>query len=426
MTHPKFVEGEMRIVGQRWSPRAHAIKQFLARSRVPYRWLDVEGDPAARAVATAALPPGGDDRLPVVLLPDGSVLADPDVRTVAQKLGLPTEPEARLYDLIIVGGGPAGLTASINAASEGLRTVVVEQDVPGGQAGCSPSIENYPGFPEGLSGGDLARRTVQQAERFGVEILVTRRATRLRADGEHRLVALDDGTELAARSVLLATGVTFRWLDAPGCVPLVGAGIYYGAVTAEASTYKNQEIYILGGGNSAGQAALLLARYARRVILLAHEDSLEETMSQYLVERIRRTENITVRTGHTVVGAEGQGRLERLVIKNTKTGATEGVAADGLFVFIGATPRTEWLEGAVARDQEGFVLSGVDFMCDGIPEWPDGRRPYLLESSMQGVFVAGDARKGSVKRLTSAAGEGAMCVALIHRYFREGIGAAVR
>jgi thioredoxin reductase (NADPH) len=415
-SRPNFVEGEVRVVGHRWSPRVHELKDFLARSRVSYRWLDAEGDEEARTVAEEAVP--GVDRFPVVLFPDGTVLVDPDVRAVAAKLGLDTEPDSRYYDLIVVGGGPAGLSASIYSASEGLRTVVVEQGAPGGQASYSASIENYPGFPEGLSGSDLARRTVAQAERFGVEILVTRRATRLRADGRKHLVAIDDGPELISHTVLLSMGVSFRWLEAPGCSSLVGAGIYYGSATAEAAACREHDVYILGGGNSAAQAALLLAQYARRVTILALEDTLEETMSKYLVDRIRRTKNIIVKTNHTVVGAEGQPYLEWLTIQNVKTGETERVPATELFVFIGATPRTEWLADSVARDDEGFILCGLDFQCDGasLTGWPLDRQPYALETSTPGVFVAGDVRKGAVRRLTSAAGEGAMAVQYIHRY----------
>jgi thioredoxin reductase (NADPH) len=424
MTHPKFVEGEVRVIGHRWSPRVHELKQFLARSRVPFRWLDIDRDGEARALSGSAEP--GGDRLPIVIFPDGSALADPDIRTVAERLGLDTEPEARVYDLVIVGGGPAGLSASIYSSSEGLRTVVVEKEVPGGQASYSAFIENYPGFPHGLTGSDLARRTVEQAERFGVEIVVTRQATRLRPDGDHRMVALDDGTELISYTVLLAMGVSFRWLDAPGCPSLVGAGIYYGAAIAEATACRGQDIYVVGGGNSAGQSALLLAKYARRVVILALEDSLEETMSRYLVERIRRAKNITVMPNSTVAGAEGTGHLDRIIIRNVKTGATQRVRADGLFVFIGATPRTEWLEGAVARDKDGFILSGVDCTLETASGWPLDRRPYLLETSAPGVFVAGDVRSGSVKRLTSAAGEGAMAVHFIHRYCREAAEAIAR
>ena len=419
MSNPRFVEGEVRIIGHRWSPRVHELKTFFARSRVPYQWLDIERDDEALAVAERAVP--GIKQFPVVLFPDGSFLVEPDVRTVAEKLGLDTEPNARFYDLIIVGGGPAGLSAAIYATSEGLRTVIVEQETPGGQASYSASIENYPGFPKGLSGSDLARRAVEQAERFGTEILVTRRATRLRTEAQHRLVTLDDGTELASHAVLLTTGVTFRWLDAPGCYSLVGAGLYYGAATAEASACRAQDVYILGGGNSAGQAALLLAQYASRVIILALEDSLEETMSKYLVERIRSTENILVRTNHTVVGAEGSGHLEWLTIQNVKTGETERLPTNGLFVFIGATPHTEWLAGSVARDEQGFILSGFDFIRDDLlrPAWPLDRKPYRLETSLPGVFVAGDVRKGSVKRVAAAVGEGAMAVQFIHQYYRR-------
>jgi thioredoxin reductase (NADPH) len=419
MTYPRFVEGEVRVIGHRWSPHVHELKDFLSRSRVPYRWLDAERD--GRAIALVQQVTHDGEHLPVVLFPDGSFLVEPDVRAVAEKLGLETEPEERFYDLIVVGGGPAGLSASINSASEGLRTVVVEGEVPGGQASYSARIENYAGFPTGLSGSDLAQRTVEQAERFGVEILVTRRATGLRAAGAHRVVALDDGTELTAHAVLLTTGVSFRWLEAPGCPGLVGAGIYYGAATAEASACRGQDIYILGGGNSAGQAALLLAHVARRVVILTLEGSLEETMSTYLVERIQHTANIVVMPKHTVTAAEGSGHLERLTIQNVETGESEPAPAGGLFVFIGATPNTEWLGDAVARDAQGFILSGFDFVCDGHPraDWPLERAPYLLETSTPGVFVAGDARRGSVKRLASAVGEGAMAVQFIHQYCRD-------
>jgi thioredoxin reductase (NADPH) len=420
MSHPRVVDqSDVLVIGHRWSPRVHELKTFLARSRVPYRWLDIERDGEARAIAEHAAP--GAERYPVVLFPDGSVLVEPEVRQLAEKLGLDTQPDDRFYDLIIVGGGPAGLSASVYGASEGLRTVVVEREVPGGQASYSASIENYPGFPEGLSGSDLARRMVEQGLRFGVEVLVTRPATRLHADGRYHVITLDDATELAAHTVLLATGVSFRWLDAPGCQSLVGAGIYYGAAIAEASDFRGQDVYILGGGNSAGQAAMLLAVYARRVVILALEDSLEATMSKYLVDRIRNTPNITVRTSRTVAAAEGSGHLEALTIRNVETGETERVPAEGLFVFIGGAPRTEWLDGAVERDEEGFILSGIDLARSGPrpPDWPLERDPYLLETSMPGVFVAGDVRKGSVKRLASAVGEGAMAVQLIHSYCGE-------
>jgi thioredoxin reductase (NADPH) len=419
MPEPRFVEGEIRVIGNRWSPRVHAIKDFLARSRVSYRWLDPETDAQAREILERIAQ--GGEKAPVVLFADGSTLLDPDVHVVAEKLGLDTEPDSRFWDLIVVGGGPAGVTASIYAASDGLRTVVVEQAVPGGQISYSGAVENYPGFPEALSGTELTRRAVEQAERFGVELVVTRRANKLRIDGKLLYVGLEDGTELAAYSVLLAMGVSFRWLEAPGCSPLVGAGIYYGAVTAEASACTAQDIYILGGGNSAAQAALLLAQYARKVTIVALESTLESTMSRYLIDRIRNTKNIVVKTGHTIVGAEGTHHLERLRIQNVKTGETETVPANGLFVFIGATPRTEWLADLIARDEQGFIASGVD--CDdgdGIPAgWPLKRPPYELETNKPGVFVAGDVRKGSVKRLTSAAGEGADAVHYIFKHCAE-------
>ena len=411
---PKLKEGSIRLIGNRWSRRVHDIKDFLSRSRVPYVWLDLDSDDEAkRAIAEVGQP-----SLPVLIFPDGTVLQNPDVRGVAEKLGLDTQPASHDWDLVIIGGGPAGVTASIYSGSEGLRTVVLDQTVPGGQASYSASIENYPGFPEAMSGSELANRAVKQAERFGVEILVTRKATGLRADGDTIFVDLDNGEELASKAVLLAVGLSFRWLQAPGCAPLVGAGIYYGAVTAEAAVCAGQVVYVLGGGNSAAQAVLLLARYARQVVILALEASLDETMSRYLVDRITATPNIVVKTRHTVVGAEGVDHLERLTIQNVKTGSTEVVPAQSLFVFIGATPSTDWLPKSVARDEKGFVLSGLDFAIDHKRPhgWSLDRAPFMLETSVPGVFVAGDVRHGSVKRLTAAVGEGAMAVHFIHQY----------
>ena len=422
MLHPTFFEQDVRLLGHRWSPRVHELKRFLARSGVRFRWfdLDYEGDAEARRiVAEAGATP---QAFPIVILPDGVVLSNPDVQTLAERLGLPTEPTSALYDLVVIGGGPAGLAASIYGGSEGLRTVVVEQDVPGGQASYSAMIENYPGFPSGLDGSDLARRTVEQAERFGVEIVVTRRATSLRCDGLERRVMLDDGTELAAHTVLLAIGVSFRWLDAPGCAALAGAGVYYGAATVEASACRNQEVYVLGGGNSAGQAALFLSRFARQVHIMTLGDGLEESMSRYLIERIEQTPNVSVHPHTTVIDAGGTGHVEWIVLRDTKTNETRRVPAEALFVFIGAAPQSDWLAGTLDRDDEGFLLCGLDYLPGRPENWPLERAPYPLETRVPGVFIAGDVRRGSVKRLTVATGEGATAVHLVHRYLGETFG----
>ena len=400
MAHPHIHDGEIRIVGHRWSRQAHQLKDFLARSRVGYRWLDIERDREAAGYLGETR--DGRETLPIVILPDGTRLARPAVRDLAERIGLDTEPDQPFYDLLIVGGGPAGLSAAVYAASEGIRTIVVEQEVPGGQAGYSAKIENYPGFPEGLSGRDFAQRTVAQAERFGVEILSTRHVESLAVKGRYREICLDDETTVAAHAVLLTTGVAFRWLEAPGCPDLVGRGVYYGAATAEASDCRDQRLYVLGGGNSAGQAAVLLAEYARRVTIVAPEPSLEDTMSQYLLERIGEVPNIETCPGHTVVGAEGRKHLERLVLQRTDESDRRKVEADGLFVFIGAAPRTQWLEGVVDRDSQGFILANE-----------------RMETSVPGVFVAGDVRAGSVKRIASAVGEGAMAVQFIHGYLAD-------
>jgi thioredoxin reductase (NADPH) len=399
MAHPDIHDREIRIVGHRWSRQAHELKDFLARSRVGYRWLDIERDREAGEYLGTR---GDGQGMPLVVLPDGTRLVRPAVRDLAERIGLDTQPDEPFYDLLIVGGGPAGLSAAVYAASEGIRTIVVEREVPGGQAGYSARIENYPGFPEGLSGSDFARRTVKQAERFGVEILSTRQVRRLAVKGRYRLICLDDGTTVAAHAVLLATGVAFKWLEAPGCPDLVGRGVYYGAATAEASECRDQKLYLLGGGNSAGQAALLLADYARQVTIVAPEPSLEETMSQYLLERIGELGNVEVCSGHTVVGAEGRKHLEHLVLQRTDGTGRRKVEADGLFVFIGAAPQTEWLEGVVDRDEHGFIRSNE-----------------RMETSVPGVFVAGDVRAGSVKRIASAVGESAMAVQSIHGYLAD-------
>lgn len=410
----------VRVLGDRWSPRAHEVRDFLARARVRYTWEDVARSPAARALAESA---GGGARLPLVLFPDGTRLSAPSDEALAETLGMSTHADGRFYDLVIVGGGPAGLAAAVYGASEGLRTVIVEADAPGGQAGQSSSIENYLGFPEGLSGADLAARAVEQAERFGAEIVATRRAVRLEADGAYRCLHLDDGDSLECHGILLATGVEWRQLDAPGCGELVGAGVYYGAAAAEAESVRGRDVYLVGAGNSAGQAAMLLSRYARSVTLMAMEESFSEKMSDYLLRRIEDAPNVHQRPCCTVDRAEGSGRLEAITIRNVQTGETETTPAEALFVFIGAAPRTEWLEGTVARDERGFLLTGSSLPRDEagrIAGWDADRRPFLLETSLPGVFAAGDARAGSVKRVASAVGEGAMAVQFVHEYLAGG------
>jgi len=398
MPRPKRIEGELRVVGHRWSARAHEIRAFLARSRVHYRWLDIERDEEARRLQR---PEHGHQVFPVVILPDGTHLIRPTIRELADRVGLDTQPDERFYDLVIVGGGPAGLSAAVYAASEKIGTIVIEQEVPGGQAGYSSNIENYPGFPGGLSGSDFARRTVEQAEKFGVEILCTRRVTRLEVDGPYRVLTLDDGARVSGHAVLLALGTAFRWLDAEGCSNLVGKGVYYGAAEAEAAELRDQVVYLLGGGNAAGQAALLLAKWAKRVVIVAPEPALDSAMSGYLVDDLSDLKNVEPLPGHTVRAAEGESHLERLVLKEVATGREQRVPADALFIFIGAAPRTGWLEGVVDRDEKGFI-----------------RADDRMQTSVPGVFVAGDVRAGSVGRIASAVGDGAMAVHFIRQYLQ--------
>jgi thioredoxin reductase (NADPH) len=413
------VPSVVRVIGFQWSPHAHEVKDFLARNRVPYTWDDIDRDAEGRAVIERLGVPFR--QLPLVLFPDGSHLLQPTDAAIAERIGLSTEAESPFYDLIIVGAGPAGLAAAVYGASEGLRTLIVDQDAPGGQAGQSARIENYLGFPEGLSGNELAQRAVAQAKKFGVEILAARRVTGLRAEGPIRVVTLDDGEEIACHTVLLALGVAWRTLDAPGCQSLVGAGVYYGAASAEAQAFREQDVYLLGGGNSAGQAALLLSRYARSVTMLALEESLAERMSEYLLHRIEDTPNIQVRPCCTVDQATGERSLETITIRNVQTEECETVPARGLFVFIGAAPQTEWLEGVVERDEQGYVLCGERLARER--ERPrgsaPGRAPFMLETSLPGVFVAGDVRADSVKRVAAAVGEGSVAIQFIHQYLRE-------
>jgi thioredoxin reductase (NADPH) len=411
----------IRVIGHRWSADSHALKDFLGRSSVPYQWLDVESNSEeARALLHKA---GLDDsRLPAVLFADGSHLVEPRMQEVAAKIGGRMRAERPFYDLVIVGGGPAGLAAAVYGASEGLATVLVEREAPGGQAGTSSRIENYLGFPSGLSGGDLARRAVAQARRFGVEILSPQEVAGLRVENPYRYVTLGDGSELSCHTVLLATGVQYRTLDVPGVDKLTGAGVYYGAALTEALSCAGDDVYIVGGANSAGQAALYFARYARHVVMLVRGGGLAASMSQYLIEEIAEQPTITVRAHSQVVEACGDASLERLVIADSATGERETVPARALFIFIGALPRTDWLDGAVQRDAQGFLLSGPDLKRDDkgrIPGWTLDRDPFLLETSVPGVFVAGDVRHRSIKRVASGVGEGSIAVQFIHQYLSK-------
>nr|MBA3263415.1 FAD-dependent oxidoreductase [Thermoleophilaceae bacterium] len=403
--------GGVRIVGHRFSRDSHDLRDFLARNRVPARWLDVERDSEARELLQVA--GVADDRLPVALLEDGSVLERPTVLELAERLGVAGQPAQKHYDLVIVGGGPAGLAAAVYGASEGLRTVMVEREAPGGQAGQSSRIENYLGFPNGLSGSDLARRATDQARRLGAELLTVQDAVGLRAEGAGRIVELTDGGELSANCVLVASGVSYRQLDAPGFAELTGEGVYYGAALAEARSCSEQHVVIIGGANSAGQAAVHFSGHAAQVTMLVRGPGLERSMSHYLIEQLAALPNVTVRTDSTAVAAEAEGgRLRRLRVRGPD-GAESPLEVDACFVFIGGSPRTDWLEGVVARDARGFILAGPDAHAQG---WPLKRDPYPLETSVPGIFVAGDVRARSIKRVASAVGEGSMAVSLIHEY----------
>jgi thioredoxin reductase (NADPH) len=406
--------GGVRLIGHRFSRETHELRDFLARNRVPGRWLDVERDGESRELLTVA---GVDDHgLPVALLEDGTVLERPTVLELAERLGIARQPTADHYDLVIVGGGPAGLAAAVYGASEGLRTLMVEREAPGGQAGQSSRIENYLGFPDGLTGSDLARRATDQARRLGAELLSVQDAVALNVEGTGREVVLSGGTSLSASCVLVASGVSYRQLDAPGFERLTGTGIYYGAALSEARACADQTVVVIGGANSAGQAAVYFSRYAGRVIMLVRADSLAKSMSHYLIEQIAALPNVEVRTGWQAVGAEGDdGRVRALRMQGPD--GTESVEeVDAVFVFIGALPRTDWLEGVVARDGRGFILAGADAKGAG---WPLARDPYPLETTVPGVFVAGDVRARSIKRVASAVGEGSMAVSLIHEYLAQ-------
>jgi len=402
--------GGVRVIGHRFSAATHELRDFLARNRVPGRWLDVERDGEARELIAVA---GVDEeRLPVVLLEDGTVLEQPTVLELAEKIGVAGQPAADHYDLVIVGGGPAGLAAAVYGASEGLRTVMVEREAPGGQAGQSSLIENYLGFPAGLSGSDLARRATDQARRLGAELLTVNDAASLGVEGAGRIVELTGGGELSANCVLIASGVSYRLIPAPGFAELTGAGVYYGAALTEARSCADQHVVVIGGANSAGQAAVYFSGYARRVSMLVRS-SLEKSMSHYLIEQIAALENVEVRTGTEAIAAHGQdGRLKSLDIRD-RDGNVSTEDADACFIFIGAAPRTDWLEGVLARDERGFILAGAEVRDHG---WPLERDPYVLETSVPGVFVAGDVRSRSIKRVASAVGEGSMAVSLIHEY----------
>jgi thioredoxin reductase (NADPH) len=403
-----------RVVGHRFSPASHEARDFLARNRVPYEWLEVDRDPEARQLlAIAGVAP---DRLPAVFLRDGEVLEAPTPLELADRFGLATRAELDFYDLVIVGGGPAGLAAAVYGASEGLRTVLVERQAPGGQAGQSSRIENYLGFPTGVSGAELTRRAHDQARRFGAELLSVQEVMGLEVRGPQRVVTLKGGAELAAHTVLIATGVSYRMLEAPGVEDMVGAGVYYGSSLVEADACTGQPVTVVGGANSAGQAAMYLSERAREVVMLVRADSLTKSMSHYLIEQISARPNIVVRTGVVVTGAEGSKHLERLRIAPTDGGDEETLDARAMFVFIGAVPCTDWVGDRVVRDGHGFVLGGQDLALAENVRWPLARDPYLLESSLPGVFVAGDVRHRSIKRVASAVGEGSMAVQFIHQY----------
>lgn len=412
----------IRVLGTRWSPRSYELRDFLARNHVPYQWIDVEhsaNDPDTRRLLDALGPDA--TNLPIVLFPDGTRLLESVPAEVAQKVGLRTRAQTSFYDLAIIGGGPAGLAAAVYGASEGLHTVMIEREAPGGQAGMSSRIENYLGFPNGLSGGDLARRAVVQAQRFGVEILSPQEAVSVRTEGSYRIIKLSDGNEISCHALLVATGVQWRRLEAPGIAELQGAGVYYGGGATEALSCKGEIVYVVGGANSAGQAAMNFARYAERVVLLVRGDGLASIMSQYLIDQIQRIPSIQIWTHASVAGVRGETRLEEIHVLCSDTNKVERVPASAMFIFIGALPQTDWLGGVVERDGRGFILTGPDLLRDGARPrgWTLDRDPFLLETNVPGLFAVGDVRHGSVKRVASGVGEGSVAVQFIHQYLSK-------
>jgi thioredoxin reductase (NADPH) len=417
---PKF-EG-IRVLGTRWSPQSYAMRDFLARNHVPYQWIDAElsaNDPETKRLLAALGPEAVN--LPIVLFPDGTKLLESVPADVAQKVGLRTRAQTNFYDLAIVGGGPAGLAAAVYGASEGLHTVMVEQEAPGGQAGMSSRIENYLGFPTGLSGGDLARRAVVQAQRFGVEILSPQEACGVRIEGPYRIVKLADGSEISCHALMIATGVQWRRLEAPGVARLQGAGVYYGGGATEALSCKGEIVYVVGGANSAGQAAMNFAKYAERVVIAVRGGSLSSTMSQYLIDQIKETPNIQLWPNASVAEVHGDTHLEEISFLCSDTNRIERVPASSMFIFIGALPRTDWLAGIIERDDYGFILTGPDLIREGQrpKDWALERDPYLLETNIPGLFAVGDVRHGSVKRVASGVGEGSVAVQFIHQYLSK-------
>jgi thioredoxin reductase (NADPH) len=405
----------LRLVGHQWAPRSHQIKDFLSGNLIPYRWLDADRHPDARGLLDAASIGAAD--LPVLFFEDGTSLRSPDPRQVAERLGRPLQAASQLYDLVIAGAGPAGLGAAVYGASEGLRTLLLDRYAPGGQAGSSSRIENYLGFPAGVSGSDLTRRAVTQAQRLGAEFLVPVEVTGASVDGGYKRLTLSDGREVVTRTLLAATGMVYREHPASGMSELTGAGVYYGAATTEAPAFAGRRVVVVGGGNSAGQSAMYLSRYAKDVQIVVRREGLADTMSQYLIEQIGKTENIRLRSRTEIERVEGTGHVERVAFRSTD-GTTQAEDIDAVFVFIGTQPRSAWLPAAVLRDAKGFVLTGRDVMADAgfAKTWKESRQPFSLETSVPGVFAAGDIRAGAMNRVASAVAEGSMVVRFVHEY----------